>query len=93
MADRKVRVNDLRDSDFNISLNGAARRTDGGHFMASEQWQLVIQVRILRELEKLNALLACPNFTGIPQSLRDIKRHTGRLPTIARPRKRKAKTA
>jgi hypothetical protein len=93
MADRKVRVNDLHNSDFNISLKGAARRPDGGHFMGTEQWQLVLQVRILRELEKLNALLACPNFTGMPQTLRDIKRHTGRLPAIARPRKRNAKTA
>lgn len=90
MADKVVRVNDLRDSSFNVSLAGA-KAIPQGHTMSTEQWSFAVQVRILRELEKLNALLACPNFIGIPKSLRDIKRCVSRIPTIARPRKPKVK--
>jgi hypothetical protein len=39
---------------------------------------------IRAELQTLNRLLHCPNFTGIPQTLRSIRRS---MPT----RKRKAK--
>lgn len=63
MVSKVIRVNDLRDSSFNLSLT-ARRNDEGGHTMASDQWQLVIHIRILRELEKLNTLLACPNFVG-----------------------------
>ncbi len=59
-----------------------------------KDWQYVpiaILMDIRDELQKLNTLLACPNFPGIPQTLRDIKRATNRIPTIARPRKPKVK--
>lgn len=38
------------------------------------------------ELQRLNSLLACPNFIGIPRTLRAIARK------LAKPRKPKAKT-
>lgn len=91
MSDKVVRVSDLRHSDFNVSLPGAKVNSSGGHAMSIENWQLTVQVRILRELEKLNALLTYPNLIGIPETLREIKRCVGRIPTIARPRKPKVK--
>lgn len=60
------RVNDLANDALNISLESYKSPADGVHTLSHEDWQRVIQVRILRELKKLNALLACPNFTGIP---------------------------
>lgn len=91
MSDKKLRAHDLWDGELNISLSGA--RVDNGSKTASiEQWQYVLQLRILEELKTLNRLLACPNFIGIPKTLREIMRATNRIPTIARPRKPKVKT-
>lgn len=91
MANKTVRISALRNSNFDVTLVGAKRLPCGGHSMTIEQWQMAVQVRILQELEKLNMLLARPNFIGIPKTLREIKRCVGRIPTIARPRKPKAK--
>ncbi len=85
MANKLIRVNDMLGSALNISLPSFQKNIDGGCTMSNEDWQTVIQVRILRELEKLNRLLACPNFIGIPQTLRAIKKNT------TKPRKRKVK--
>ena len=90
MADKKLRAHDLWDGELNITLSGASD-VDGSKTASIEQWQYVLQLRILKELKTLNQLLACPNFTGIPKTLREIKRATNRIPTIARPRKPKAK--
>jgi hypothetical protein len=56
-----------------------------------EAAQLAVLQDVRDELQKLNSLLACPNFIGIPKTLREIKRATNRIPTIARPRKPKVK--
>ncbi len=85
MANKKFRVNDFLDSALNVSLPSCVKNFDGGHTMSNEDWQMVIQVRTLRELEKLNRLLACPNFIGIPKTLRKIAKNT------TKPRKRKVK--
>lgn len=79
------RVNDMLASTLNISLPSWRKSLGGGCSMSKADWQMVIQIRILRELEELNRLLACPNFTGIPQTLRAIKKNT------TKPRKRKTK--
>ncbi len=79
------RVNDMLASALNISLPSYKKNSSGGCTMSNDDWQMVIQVRTLRELEKLNRLLACPNFIGIPQTLREIKKNTTKRP------KRKAK--
>jgi hypothetical protein len=49
-----------------------------------EQVGIEVLMDIRSELQTLNRLLHCPNFTGIPQTLRSIRRS---MPT----RKRKAK--
>ena len=41
-----------------------------------DQAQLAVLMDIRFELQSLNALLHCHNFTGIPQVLRSIKRNT-----------------
>jgi hypothetical protein len=37
---------------------------------------LAILMDIRDELQTLNCLLGCPNFTGIPETLRQIAKHT-----------------
>jgi len=39
---------------------------------------VAVLMDIRDELQILNRLLACPNFTGIPETLRTIARHTKR---------------
>jgi len=46
---------------------------------------LEVLMDVRRELKRLNELLYCPNFVGIPQDLREIKRNT------KKPAKRKPK--
>jgi hypothetical protein len=41
-----------------------------------EHAQTAVLMDIRRELQTLNRLLHCKNFTSIPQYLRDIRRHT-----------------
>lgn len=44
-------------------------------------WETVgveVLMDIRRELKRLNALLACPNFVGIPETLRGIRRNTAK---------------
>ena len=55
-----------------------------------ETWQAVgiaVLMDIRAELQELNALLHCKNFTGIPVALADIKANT----TPKKPRKAKKK--
>ncbi len=59
------------EADKNVSFDGA---------------QLSVLMDIRDELQKLNSLLHCQNFTGIPEVLRQI-----RLNTHKPKRKRKAK--
>ena len=43
-----------------------------------ERVSIAVLMDIRRELRRLNALLACPNFTGIPRTLTAIKRNTAK---------------
>ncbi len=49
--------------------------------------QVIVLMDIRRELQKLNALLACPNFTSIPRVLKGIRRNTTK--DIKKSRKRR----
>ena len=42
----------------------------------NEHWQIAVLFVIRDELKKLNALLHCHNFTGIPHTLTSIKKNT-----------------
>lgn len=53
--------------------------------LSVDRIQALIMSDVLRELRTLNALLACPNFIGIPSMLKRISRNT------AKPRKRRSK--
>lgn len=50
------------------------KQADGS--FGNEQAQLSVLMDIRDELQKLNALLHCPNFTGIPHALSAIKKNT-----------------
>ena len=43
-----------------------------------ERAGIAVLMDIRRELRRLNRLLACPNFTSIPNTLRQIRRNTTR---------------
>lgn len=91
MSDKTVkRVRDIR-GDLNVSLPSYKSTGEGSFSLNHEDWATVHQSKILAELRTLNTLLACPNFIGIPKSLREIKRAVNRIPAIARPRKPKVK--
>jgi hypothetical protein len=82
----KVKVSKMLVGGLDINLSGIDKQASGGYSAATEKWQLVALVGIFQELQTLNKLLACPNFTGVPATLRAIKRQTARIPTIAKPR-------
>lgn len=52
-----------------------------------EHVNVAVLMDIRDELQRLNSLLYCHNFTGIPETLRGIKRNT------MKPRRRKRKPA
>lgn len=72
-----LRINDIG-NDLNISLPSAERLASGATQMSTEDWHSVILVKILRELQTLNRLLHCHNFTNIPHTLKAIERQTKR---------------
>lgn len=74
----KINYGDVKDWTWTIWKNA------GGDFNC-DQAQLAVLMDIRRELKRMNRLLHCPNFTGIPATLRRISRNT------AKPRKRKVK--
>ncbi len=41
-----------------------------------DEVQCALLMDLRDELKRLNALLYCPNFTGIPETLRQISRNT-----------------
>ncbi len=45
-----------------------------------EDIQCALLMDLRDELKRLNALLHCPNFTGIPQTLHKIERNTRKKP-------------
>lgn len=54
-----------------------------GNGLTTERIAVLILSDIRREMRKLNAVLACPNFQDIPRKLDRISKNT------AKPRKRK----
>ncbi len=62
--------------------NGVVPKERSGSY-SYDSAQLVVLIDIRDELQALNRLLACPNFIGIPRTLRRISANT------AKPRKRK----
>jgi hypothetical protein len=87
----RVKISKILDGGLDVNLSGIDKTANGGYSAATVKWQLVALVGIYQELKTLNSLLACPNFKGIPASLRAIKRQTARIPTIAKPRVKPAK--
>lgn len=66
MAERRY-----RDRDWNVANDGGVIRDSikGGVMLA-------VMLDIRDELRKLNALLSCGNFTGIPRTLKQIATNT-----------------
>lgn len=53
----------------------------------SEGRRLAVLMDIRDELQRLNRLLHCVNFTSIPGEISAIKRHTKRIPVQPRTKK------
>lgn len=47
-----------------------------------EELNAAVLMDIRDELQTLNRLLACPNFVGMPQVLKQIRRNTANLPKV-----------
>ena len=71
---------DFRNTEWNLA------ESDNRTIASWEKVSIAVLMDIRRELRALNALLACPNFTGIPRTLKRISANT------AKP-KRKKRTA
>lgn len=68
------------------NVNWTLPTSDSG---AIETWQAVeiaVLMDIRDELQTLNRLLGCSNFTRIPQVLRRISSNTANLPKVKRAR-------
>lgn len=61
-------------------------REENGAVPTWERVSIAVLMDIRRELRKLNAVLACPNFTAIPHTLREIQANT------KKPKRKTAKT-
>ena len=70
---------DTRHKDRNWNLP----TRDNGAIETWDAIKIAVLMDIRDEMQKLNNLLGCPNFTGIPRSLTAIRRNT------AKPRRRK----
>ena len=66
-----------------MTVGQITKGRDGSVTGPTDSWQLVALHEILQELKKLNAVLACPRFMGIPTQL-------GKIETNTRKPKRKA---
>jgi hypothetical protein len=91
MAEVKHSTRDVLKAGLHLQHSGFTKLEPGRYSANLDSWSYVALVGIHEELQKLNRLLACPNFIGIPKTLREIKRATNRIPTIAKPRKARAK--
>lgn len=60
---------------------------DKGNIGSWEKVGIAVMMDIRDELQTLNRLLACPNFTGMPETLRQIRRNTANLPKQKRAKK------
>lgn len=68
----------FKDANWNLTT------TSNGSVQTWEQAQLAVMMDLRDELKRLNSLLYCPNFTGIPTVLRSIQRNTSRIERPAR---------
>lgn len=71
-----VNVRKLAQGSLAVNLSGATAQPNGSYSADLATWQYAVQYAILQEIKKLNALLACPNFIGIPQTLKRIEQAT-----------------
>lgn len=58
----------FKNADWNL------RSTSAGNIESWEQVHAALLMDLRDELQRLNALLHCPNFQNIPRELRSIKR-------------------
>lgn len=62
-------------------------RTDGNQYLPAEHYpyaSLAVLMDIRDELQKLNTLLHCVNFTQIPATLRGLRRDIAKLRKAAK---------
>jgi hypothetical protein len=85
MADKRVPLSKMIHDGADVHLNNVSGDAPG-YNASIDRWQLAMSYAILQELKKLNELLHCENFTGIPRTLKQIRAHTGRLPSIRKDR-------
>lgn len=74
----------FKDSEFDLA-------DSHGNIETWERVAIAALYDIRDELKTLNRLLACPNFVGIPETLRQIKRNTTKPRKKKRTSDRKAK--
>ena len=68
-----------RDQTLNLTFQVAVTpNASGGNNWDRDAMQVVLLMDIRDELQKLNALLHCQNFVGIPRTLKTIAR---KIPT------------
>lgn len=67
----KLNRSETRNLTFSL---GVATREDGSRVWNYDAMHTALLMDIRDELQKLNALLACPSFLGIPATLRTINR-------------------
>lgn len=73
-----------------MDWNLAITEHDNGHIsVTSERIAAVLLQEIREELKKLNAVLACPNFRGMPRDLRalGVEARAQRAARLARQKK------
>lgn len=63
-----------RHKNENWNLPAGTPNAEGGHTHPYDSIKCALLMDLRDELRQLNALLACPNFTGIPGTLRSIHR-------------------
>ncbi len=85
-----------RHKDVRWNLPEGTPARDGSRSHSWESIHSAILMDIRDELQRLNTLLHCSNFMGIPWKLDQIRQHTQRIPVRPRkvkPRAKKEKKA
>lgn len=74
----KVKAADMLPVVESLNIADVEVKSDGSHSATTEKWQLVVLFGIYQELKRLNTLLHCSNFVGIPGTLRAIRKNTAK---------------
>lgn len=74
-----------RHADLDWNLPEMIVKADGARHLDTANVTVAVLMDIREQLQSLNRLLNCPNFTGIPHTLQKIARQT------AKPTKRRVK--